>query len=72
MPDFTSLVAELPAGEQVIYVTAEVLHCLSVRLYRSGSVVPVNGEGPPQGRAPKSMVLVGCQFTGRLAKLPDD
>ncbi len=77
MPDFSSLVAELRGGNQTIYVTADVLHCLTVRLHSSGLIEPVGGRdsrsshfGPDQQLA-KPIVLVGCQFTGRLEKPPD-
>ncbi len=72
-PEFRSLVLALDAPPETIYLAAEVRHCTSVAIYPSGRVevlhgrdLPADGE-PCSADAAEYWVLVGCQFTRRLA-----
>ena len=50
-PDYEALVAALGDPPELIYVAAEVLHCRSVLLHRSGAVQhPADMRDPGRGR----------------------
>ena len=73
-PSFTALVASFGTASDVVYMGADILHCASVLVYPSGQVehIPdrageVNYRGP-NGEIGKPMVLIGCRFTGQVAK----
>jgi hypothetical protein len=76
-PGFRSLVLALDAPPKTIYLAADVKHCTSVAIYPSGRVEVLHGRDPPADGEPcrantaESWVLVGCQFTRRLAE-PED
>ena len=68
-PDYEALVAALGDPPELIYVAAEVLHCRSVLLHRSGAVQQVDGQpgsASHGGQTAMPMVLVGCRFVERV------
>lgn len=76
-PQFKSLVLALETTPDPIYVAAEVKHCTDVLVHPSGRVEVLHklaGRDEYQRRwsaGAEHCVLVGCEFTRRLA-MPED
>ncbi len=71
-PGFQSLVVALCEPPNTVYVAARVVHCTDVLVNSSGLVEPIHDtdqSDPCHCHADEQdqpMVLVGCEFTGRI------